>query len=90
MSELKFAWRQLCKSPGFTLVAVLTLAFGVGANTAIFSLINELLIRPLEVKNARSAHVHLRPLGSGRLGAAGLLDPRAPGRSCRSYDCFAS
>ncbi len=53
MNDLKFAFRQLLKNPGFTAVAVLTLALGIGANTAIFSQINELLLRPLPVKEPR-------------------------------------
>src|SRR5205823_714183 len=49
MNDLKFAFRQLLKNPGFTAVAVLTLALGIGANTALFTLINALVLRSLRV-----------------------------------------
>jgi putative ABC transport system permease protein len=58
ISDLKYALRTLAKTPGFTIIAVVTLALAIGANTAIFSLINDLFLRGLPFKEP-SRIVHL-------------------------------
>ena len=53
ISDFKYALRTLAKTPGFTVIAVITLALAIGANTAIFSLINDLFLRSLSFKEPR-------------------------------------
>src|SRR5947207_3933932 len=69
MNDLRFALRQLRKSPAFTFVAVIALGLGIGANTAIFSLVNGVLLRPLPFPDAERIIYF-----EGKNPAAGITD----------------
>jgi len=76
MNDIRFAFRKLRQSPAFTAIAVLTLALAIGANTAIFSLINDLFLRGLSFKEPRRVVHFLSNAPDGKLVDLPLSLPR--------------
>src|SRR5271170_73528 len=78
--DVRYGARQLLKSPGFSIVAILSLALGIGANTAIFTLINDLLLKSLPVRDPQQL------VSFGKAAGGGILGGFTPGKA---VDIFA-
>jgi putative ABC transport system permease protein len=90
--DLRHAWRGLWRTPGFTFAAVLTLGLGIGATTAIFTVVNGVLLRPLPYRDSgRLANIWV-DLGQGAqsLPAVSPADFRDYQRRSRSFAGFAA
>jgi predicted permease len=93
LQDLRYALRQLRKSPGFTAVAVITLALGVGANTAMFSVINSVLLRSSPFRDASRVMVVWKTMSNGSPNAfstPAFLEMRQQGDFAAHLGAFSS
>src|SRR5512146_965567 len=89
-SDLTFGWRQLRRNPGFTVVAVLTLALGIGASTIIFSAIDPVLLRPLPYPGASRLMMVWERRGDGGRRYVTFGAFRGVQERSRSFDALAA
>lgn len=91
LSDLKFALRSLAKTPGFTAVAILTLALGIGANSGVFSFLNMMLVRPLPIPGVHELLFigeHSRQVPNMSVSYPNYLDWRARQKSFTALGTF--
>jgi putative ABC transport system permease protein len=89
LEDLRFAFRQLLKSPGFTLIAIFALALGIGANTAIFSVVNAVLLRPLPYPDSEKIIVVRERSHNFEWGSVGYMNWLDWHAGQRSFDGLA-
>src|SRR5580698_10096187 len=91
LHDLQYACRQMMKSPGFAVVAILTLALGIGANTTIFSVVNGVLLNPLPYpeSNRLVTLFHSKPnFSKGSISYLNFLDLQRDNRSFESMAAY--
>lgn len=90
LQDIKYSLKMLVKNPGFTMVAVITLALGIGANSAIFSVVNAVLLRPLPYENSQRLVWGWGKSAGGDKGAVSPLDYMDYRSQSQSFDQLAA